>query len=121
MPALPADIAAGTRPAQIETWSSSAIKARYPNARDGSEPVAEGFFDNTSDAAAAIAARGALIGTDRRRFAVTAAQVVWPDLSAGIFPAVALIDPEYSVNGTGLVARIEVSLEDETTAFEVFL
>ena len=120
MPATPADIAAGTRAAQVETWTSAPIKTRYPNARDGSEQPAEGFFDNAADAAAAIAQRGALVGTERRRFAVEAEGLHWPDPAAGL-PAVTLIDPEHAVNGTGLTARIELSLEDETTRYEVYL
>jgi hypothetical protein len=120
MPALAGDIAAGTRPARIETWSDAALKARYPNALDGSDAPSEGFFDAATDAAAALTARAALIGVERRRFAVTVADLVWPNPAGGI-PSVTLIDPEHAVNGVGLIARIELDLQAETTSYEVLI
>lgn len=120
MPALIADIAAGTRPAQIESWQDAAVKARYPNARDGSKDAAEGFFDDAANAITAITARGALLGTERRRFRVLVDELWWPNPAAGI-PTVTLIDPEQSVNAAGLVSRVEVNLEAESTLFEVFI
>lgn len=120
MPALVDDIAAGMRPARIESWSDNAVKERYPNARDGSTDPSEGFYDSAADAAGAIAARGALLGTERRRFAAEVDGLVWPDLSGGV-PTVQLIDPEQSVNAPGLVTQIELSLEDEVTRFEVMV
>lgn len=120
MPALVADIAAGTRPAQIELWSDSAIQSRYANARDGSDNPAEGFFDDASNAVTAITARGALLGTERRRFRVLVNDLWWPDPLAGA-PCVTLIDPEQNVSAVGLVSRIEVSLENDSTLFEVLV
>jgi hypothetical protein len=120
MPATPADISAGIREARIETWSSATIQGRYPSARNGSDEPAEGFFDAAADAATAIAARGALIGAERRRFAVQSDDVAWLDPSLGL-PTVTLIDPEQAVSGAALVCRVEVSLEDETTTFEVLV
>ncbi len=120
MPALPSDIAAGTRAMQVETWSDAAIKARYPRARDGGESPAEGFFDNVADADLAIAQRGVLIGTERRRFGVTAAEIVWIDPAAG-FPTARLRDAEQAVDAAGIVSRFELNLEAETTVFEVMV
>ncbi len=119
MPAAPADIAAASREAAIATWTDAAIAARYPSARDGSTTPAPGYCDNIADAQALAAQRGALIGTERRRFSVRVADVVWPDLSAGV-PRVRLIDGEQPVDGTFLVARLELDLEAETTAYELF-
>lgn len=117
MPALTSDIAAGTRPAAVETWRDDGVKARLPSARDGSD--GEGFFDLTADAAAAVAARGALIGTERRRFMVTAQGLEWPNPAAGV-PTARLIDAEQSIDAPCLVARIEVDLEGEVTRYELF-
>jgi hypothetical protein len=119
MPALPADIGAATRPARIETWSNAAIKSRYPNARDGEGAPAEGMFDLAADAAAALAQRAALIGVERRRLTAVAGEIVWPDPLSGV-PSVAATDPEQNVAGTFLAAKIELSLEDETTTYELF-
>jgi hypothetical protein len=120
MPALVDDIAAGMRPARIESWSSDVLKGRYPNARDGSTDPAEGFYDSAADASTAIAARGALVGTERRRFVVEAQALIWPDLTAGI-PTVSLVDPDHSVNAPGITSQIEVDLEDEATRYEVMV
>lgn len=119
MTALPGDIAAGTRPATVLSWSSATIKARYPNARDGQAEPAEGFFDSADDAQAAIDMRGALLGIERRRFAVEIADIIWLDPTGGL-PVVTLIDGEQDANGDFLVARYEVDLENETTSLELF-
>lgn len=120
MPALVADIAAGTRPAQIEQWSDAAIKARYPNARDGSEDPAEGLYDDSAHAQAALVQRAGLIGAERRRFKVTVGETWWPALGGGL-PTVRLVDPDQALDADGIVTRIEVNLETETTALEVFV
>ncbi|HVJ01923.1 MAG TPA: hypothetical protein VM662_07040 [Sphingomonas sp.] len=120
MTALPADIAAGSRAARIEIQSDSSIKARYPGARDGSDDPAEGFFDASADAVTALTARGALIGTERRRFKVVVAELIWPDPAAGL-PTVQLIDPEQGVNAPGLITRIELNLDEEQTIYEVMV
>lgn len=119
MPALPADIAAATREVAISTWSDPAIAARYPAARDGSVTPATSYFDRAADAQAIIDARGALIGVERRRFAVTAQDLVWPDPAAGI-PTARLIDDEQRADGAFLVARVELDLDAETSSFELF-
>lgn len=120
MPALPADIAAGTRPAQIETWSSATIKTRYPSARDGSEEPAEGFFDSSANASTAITARGGLLGVERRRFSVRADSLIWPAPGLGL-PTSTLIDPEHAVNAAAMSCRIEVDLEQERTNYEAMV
>lgn len=119
MPATVGDIAAATRAAQIETWSDAAVKTRYPNARDGQAVPAEGFFDVSADGNTAITARAAIFGTERRRFTAAAFDLLWHDLTAGI-PLVKLTDVEQAVDANMIPARISVSLEDETTSYEVF-
>ena len=119
MPATVEDIAAATREVAVATWTDAAIAARYPGARDGSAQPAEGFFDSQADADAVMAARGALIGTERRRFAVDAKGQHWPDLSVGLLQA-RLIDGEQHADLTCLAARIEIDLETETTSLELF-
>jgi hypothetical protein len=119
MTALPADIAAGTREATLSSWQDAAIKARHPGAGDALSPPAEGFFDNAADAQTAANQRGALIGVERRRFAVPAAHLLWPDPVSGM-PCYALIDGEQAVNLTCLAARIEVDLDADTTTLELF-
>lgn len=119
MPALPADIAAATREVAISTWSDTAIAARYPAARDGSVTPATGYFDSAANADTVIQARGALIGVERRRFAVTVQDLVWPDPASGI-PTARLIDGEQRADGDFLVARVELDLDAETTSFELF-
>lgn len=119
MPALPADIAAASRDVVTVTWTNQAAIGRYPSAKDGSVTPADGYFDAQADAQTVINARGQLIGVERRRFSVGIDDVVWPDLAAGI-PQVRLIDPEQRAAGGFLVARIEVDLDAETTAHELF-
>jgi hypothetical protein len=119
MTALPADIAAGTREATLSSWQDPAIKARHPGAGDALSPPAEGFFDNAADARAAANQRGALIGVERRRFAVPAAHLIWSDPTAGV-PCFTLIDQEQAVNLTCLAARIELDLDSDITTLELF-
>lgn len=120
MPADPANIGPAIRPARIEAWESSAIHARYPNARDGSTQPAEGFYDVAADAATAADQRADLIGTERRRFAVEAQDLVWPTPTAGLLN-VTLTDPDQAVDDPGIVTRIEVDLDNERTQFEVMV
>lgn len=119
MPALAADIAAGTRLATISSWSNATIKTRYPNARDGSAEVAEGFFDAATDCDTALTARGALIGTERRRFVVPVGDLLWIDPASGL-PTYTLVDVEQAANGAFLLARYELDLEAETTTLELY-
>lgn len=119
MPAAIADIAAATRDVVTATWSDPAIAARYPGARDGSIGTAPGYFDLVADAQTVANARGALIGVERRRFAVDAAELLWPDVTTGV-PQARVIDAEQRVDSTFLAARIEIDLDAETTSFELF-
>jgi hypothetical protein len=119
MPALPADIAAGTRPAAIETWSDAAIKARYPSARDGGVQPAEGFCDLPANALTIITARAALFGVERRRFRAGVQDLLWPDPASGI-PIISLTDAEQAIAGKILPARIELDGEKEATSYEGF-
>lgn len=119
MPATPTDIAAGTREAVIATAFNSAIAARYPAARDAGASPSPGFFDSIVDAQTVVNQRAALIGTERRRFVVGVDEPVWPDVAAGLLQ-VRLVDGEQGANLAALVARIEVDLETESTALEVF-
>ena len=119
MPATPADIAAGSRDVQLATWADATIAARYPTARDGSIQPSAGYFDDPVDAQAMIDARGALIGTERRRFAVGVQDLLWPTPETGL-PQVTLIDAEQVANGGFFAARIELDLDAETTTYELF-
>ena len=119
MPALDADIAAATRDAAVLTWSNPANAARYPSARDGSIVPATGYFDAAADAQTMANARGALVGVERRRFAVPVHHMIWPTLSTAILQA-RLIDAEQGVDGVHLVARFELDLEAEATTLELF-
>lgn len=119
MPATAADIAAASRDAAVASWSDAGIAARYPSARDGSVTPAIGYFDSLADAQAMVDARGALIGIERRRFAVSAADVVWPTVSTGL-PQAQLVDAEQAVSATFLGARIEIDLQAEATTYELF-
>ena len=88
MAAIGSDIALARRHAAIVQQSDASIKARFPNARDGLKSPAVGYFDSATDATAALAVRAALIGpagtTLRRRWQVQVADLVQPDLSAGL-------------------------------------
>ncbi|MEE2915738.1 MAG: hypothetical protein VYB32_01550 [Pseudomonadota bacterium] len=119
MPADPADIAAASRDAVVTSWEGAAVAARYPNARDGLVAPARGFCDAAADAQAIVNARGALIGVERRRFAVEAMGIIWPDLSAGV-PSLRVVDGEQAVDSVHLAARIEIDLDAEATSFETF-
>ena len=119
MPATATDINAATRDGAVATWSDSAIVARYVRARDGSLNPADGYCDALADGVTLIAARGALIGVERRRFVVRVQDVLSFDPAAAL-PSVTLIDAEQSANGTFLVTRLEVDLENETTVLELF-
>ena len=119
MPATIADIAAGSRDVATATWADPTIVGKYPSARDGSTAPADGYFDSAADAQTVVNARGALIGVERRRFTVVAADLVWPDVTAGV-PSVALVDAEQGATSAALAARLELDLDAETTSFETF-
>jgi len=119
MPATPEDIAAGSRDAKVVSWSDEAVRAAFPNARDGSLEVAEGFFDSAEDAQAVLDQRAALIGAiGRRRLTVDVADITWIDPTSGA-PTASVDDPEQG-GGTMIVTRAEVDIETETTQLEVF-
>ena len=107
MVALTGDIGAAIRAAVIVEQSDSAIKARWPGARDTLASPAEGFFDSASDAATVLAARFALIGAFRQRYGIDVDDLI-------------IVDPEQQVDDALLLARIEVDLETETTSMEEF-
>ncbi|MBN8843250.1 MAG: hypothetical protein J0H88_08375 [Sphingomonadales bacterium] len=120
MPALVADVARAMRRATIVESADSAIKATYPHARDGRTSPAAGLFDAASDAQTALDARRSLIGVaGRRRFAVQADAMIWPDLNAGV-PVWMLIDAEHDVSSKHLAARLQIDAEEETTTMELF-
>jgi len=119
MTALPADIAAGTREARVESWQDAAIKARYPGARDAVSPPTEGFFDSAADARTVAAVRAALLGVERRRFSVPIGDLLWPDPTMGV-PTYRLVDAEQAVDLPCIAARIEIDLETDTTTLELF-
>ena len=120
MPADPADIGPAMREAAVASWSDATIAARYPSqARDGSVTPSDGFFDSITDAQTMANARGALIGTEARRFGVKVGDLVWPVVSTSV-PSFVLVDPEQAVNATLIATRIEVDLDTETTTFELF-
>lgn len=120
MPALPADISPATRSARIAKRSEAAIAARYPGARTQDGEPARGYFDSHADALSALAQRAALIGVERRRFAVAVHEVMLIDPATADIPTATLIDSEQPVAGAALVARIEVDLDGETTSVELF-
>ena len=118
MAALPSDIAAALRRQIVVASIDNTIKTRFPSARDNSSDPAEGFFDSTSHAQAAVNQRAALIGTLRRRFVVAVGEIV--DVPAGTIPTHRVIDAEQDLDAPMLLARIEVDLEQETTQLEYF-
>jgi hypothetical protein len=119
MPAIDADIGAASRDVVTATWSDPAIAARHPSARDGTVEAAPGYFDSLADAQAVANQRGALIGAERRRFAVVADAVLAFNPALGL-PQARVIDAEQSLDATLLAARIEVDFEQERTSLEVF-
>lgn len=116
-----ADVTEGTRPAQIETLSSSTMHSRYPSASDGGADPAEGFFDSAADAQTVLTARQGWFGSEVRRFQVIGVQgLQWPASPPAIL-RLALTDVEEGLSAAPTItARIEVDLETETTSYEVF-
>jgi hypothetical protein len=120
MPADPADIGPAIRDVAVATWTDAAIVARYPSqARDGSASPADGYFDAIADAQTVVNARGAIIGTETRRFAVSVNDLEWPVISTSV-PLFRLVDAEQGANVTLFASRIELDLENEVTALELF-
>lgn len=120
MPATSADAASGQRAALIVKREDATIHSRYPNARDQLPEPAPGFFDANADASTILTARAALIGTERRRFAVVVADLIWPDPEGTGVESLTLVDSEQAANGIFMTARVQVDLASETTTIEVF-
>lgn len=113
-----ADIARATRLAAVATVSDAAVLTRQPGARDGSAAPRAGLWDALADAAAVLVQAQALIGTERRRFAVDVSGVLALAVSTAT-PTVQLIDAELAVNAPALVSRIVIDDDAETTSLEV--
>lgn len=118
MSALPADVQRATRAARIVIDEDSAVQTAFPSARDGLQSPERGYFESATDAATVLAAKAALIGAYRRRFAVSCAGEVYPDPLAEV-PSYQLVASELSADLPALLCRIEVDLENETTVMEV--
>lgn len=119
MSALPADVQRATRAARIVTLTDTALRTAYPAARDGLQSPEAGFFETAANAATVLAIKASLIGTYRRRFAVQVAGEIELDPTVTI-PGYQLTDSELDVDAPVMLARIEVDLEAETCALEVF-
>jgi hypothetical protein len=118
--ATAADIELGTRAQQVEKVENATIKARYPNAaRDDLLDPATGYFDLVVDAQTVLAARAALQGVERSRYAVEVEGIIWFDPIA--YAGVRLIDSEATppLDLLCLVARWQVDCEAERTSFEL--
>jgi hypothetical protein len=118
--ALPADIGAATRSARVIKREDATIAARYPGARTQDGGPARGYFDTYADADTALGQRAALIGVERRRFAVTAHDLVLINPAAAEIPAAQLVDAEQAIDAAALIARVEVNLDAGTTSLELF-
>ena len=119
MGATPADMAAGTRAAQIVEWSDAAIQTAWPDARDQRASPSWGAFDSAADAAAALAIKAALIGVRRARFSAVAHDMIFVDPAADGVPCWRLIDAECGADLTALVTRLEIDPNGETTTMEL--
>lgn len=119
MSALPLDIAAAARPAIVMSVEDSAVRDRFPSARDGQRTPAAGYFDVAADCSSNLVARAALIGVVRRRFVARVQDLLEPDFTAGI-PCWRTIDAEQALDATLLTARLEIDFENETSALELF-
>jgi hypothetical protein len=123
MAATAADVARATREAASDIQSSAPVLTRQPGARDGLANPRRGYFDSIADAATVNAAAFALIGTERRRFAVRVQDVLEPSGgfdASQVTPTVTLIDATLAANAAFLVARLEIDDEAGVTALEVF-
>lgn len=119
MAALSSDVAIARRRAVVVQVADAAVKSRFPAARDGMKSPAPGYFDTAASASSALAQRFAVIGGERRRFAVVVGELLEISIAGGL-PALRLIDAELSVDAVFLVARAEFDFENETTTLELF-
>lgn len=118
MSAFPADVQRATRAARIVIDTDTAVQTAFPAARDGLQSPERGYFESAADAATVLAAKAALIGAYRRRFAVSCAGQVIPAPLTEV-PSYQLVASELTANLPALLCRIEVDLNSETTAMEV--
>lgn len=120
MPAQPTDIIRAIRQSRIVTDEDTAILTAFPNARDQNDSPTPGYFESASDATTLLALKAALIGAFRRRFAVRINSILELDPLTEI-PTYNLVDSEHNVSGDGLVTRIEVDLQEQTTNVELLI
>lgn len=118
MSATPADIARATRAARTVTRTDSAIQSAFAKARDQGDAPQAGYFQSATDAASALDAQAALIGTFRRRFTGQVADGLAVDPLVEV-PTYHLTDAEQDMDDDVILTRIEIDLEDETTMIEV--
>jgi hypothetical protein len=126
MPATPARIAFIKEAYRSIVKEDSAIRTRYgPVARDTQGDPVPTFFEDTADVDAINTARFALLKADRRRFDVTAAEII--EFTGGLAfsqatPAVTLIDDEKAATSiTAIITSIEaVDFESRTTRVAVW-
>lgn len=120
MPATPANIARALRAARVVTRDDPAIRAAFADARDQVDDPRPGYFELSADAEAALALAADLLGTHRRRFVVGLSGEVWLDPAASV-PTWHLTDSEFQVAAPGLVTRVELDMEQETTTVELLV
>lgn len=118
MPALAADIAAGTRDARIVEWSDAAILTAWPDARDQRGAPSAGGFDSATDAAAALALKAALIGVVRSRVVAAAQDMIFIAPADDGVPSWRIVDAETAFDATCMVARWELDPNDESVTIE---
>lgn len=102
--------------------SDATIQTRYGNlARESDDPI-ETFFDNTADAAVIASARQALLGAERRRFALTIAGIDDAlTIATGNAPVSATYrDTERDIDRTMLVAEVAIDLDRERANLTVW-
>lgn len=126
MPAVPARIAFIKEAYRSVVKEDSAIRTRYgPVARDTQDEAVPTFFEDLADVDSINTARFTLLKADRRRFDVTAAEII--EFSAGlafsqVTPTVTLIDDEKAATSvTAIITSIEaVDFESRTTRVAVW-
>lgn len=118
MAAIASDIAAALRARSIVSVEDATIKARFPSALDNSKDAAEGFFDSSADAQAALVQRASLLGAVRRRFEVVAGAVI--EITGGIVPTHRVIDTEQGLDAPMIAARVEIDMEQDESKVEYF-
>lgn len=125
MPATVADIGLATRGEYaFDTQESATIKGRHLGARDTADKPRVSWLDSVSNAGVVNAAAFALVGTERRRFAVPVDGLV--GVGAGktldpssTTPAVEFVDAELAADLDALVVRVELDLGAERTNLEI--